>query len=497
MQPRTTTRYRGKLLIILGIVVSAALLYVALAGLSIERLAETLARAELWPWLPLAVLAYLAGHWVRGLRLRVLVSREASLTTATGANIVVMGYAVNNILPFRMGELARMGMLYERTGIPFLQSASVTALERILDGLTIVLLLAFSMIFVTSGGWLTHVLAQAGLLFGCALAGVLVLVVRPRWVVAATSRLAGWLLPGRQALLLQMAANITAGVAYLRRLRDALKIASLSVLVWLLEAGMFWALMPAFGLEADPMIALLAMSVTNLGILAPSTPGYIGVFHFVCMQALVLVGIAEETALAYAILVHLAFFIPITAWGVGVTLWYGVKLSATLALAKAARNARQSTSEGAFELRSIGRLAPHEAGSLPAPFLVSITRALVPLPTAGLSEPEHEHAVAQAAQFVQAQREALPFKLRVLLTVGLFGFRLATALLTLRPFTALSPAAQRRHVNLWAYGRIGLTRKLFRPLRSTAILAYYDIPAITDALTHGTPDPAQTGGGSP
>ena len=38
------------------------------------------------------------------------------------------------------------------------------------------------------------------------------------------------------------------------------------------------------------------MSVTNLGILVPSTPGFVGPFHFFCSQALMSQGIPEATA---------------------------------------------------------------------------------------------------------------------------------------------------------------------------------------------------------
>ncbi len=90
---------------------------------------------------------------------------------------------------------------------------------------------------------------------------------------------------------------------------------------------MFLVILPAFGLPAKPLWAALALSVTNLGILFPSSPGYIGPFHYFCMQALLMVGVGRETALGYAIMAHLLYYIPVTAWGLSALAAYGVSMA--------------------------------------------------------------------------------------------------------------------------------------------------------------------------
>ncbi len=80
----------------------------------------------------------------------------------------------------------------------------------------------------------------------------------------------------------------------------------------------------------------------------------------------------------------------------------------------------------------------------------------------------------RSAEFVQGQINALPLAFRILLAVGLFGFRLLVRLRYFRSFCALTPETRRRIVDAWAYGSFALARTLFRPLRSTALLAYYE-----------------------
>ena len=54
--------------LVLGLGCSVAFLGLAFGGLDFARFLQAVRRAELWPWLPMAVLCYLAGHIVRGLR---------------------------------------------------------------------------------------------------------------------------------------------------------------------------------------------------------------------------------------------------------------------------------------------------------------------------------------------------------------------------------------------------------------------------------------------
>ena len=117
-----------------GFIISLLLLVMTAKKINWQLVHDAFASATWLPWLPLAVLTYLIGMLLRGLRLKQLVSTEASLTVSTASNIIAVGYATNNILPARLGEFARAGMLAERTGLPYALSLTVTFLERLLDG---------------------------------------------------------------------------------------------------------------------------------------------------------------------------------------------------------------------------------------------------------------------------------------------------------------------------------------------------------------------------
>ena len=93
------------------------------------------------------------------------------------------------------------------------------------------------------------------------------------------------------------------------------------------------------------------------------------------------------------------------------------------------------------------------------------------------------------ARFVQGQLNVLPTRFRCLFALGMLGFSVVTMVRFARPFTRLSPEKQRAWVNQWAYGRVRFARQLFRVLRSTALMAYYEV---SNGDRTQTPNPTQT-----
>jgi uncharacterized protein (TIRG00374 family) len=452
----------------LGFLVSAGFVALALRNLDGAALGRTLHHVRPLPWLPLAIAAYLVGQLLRGQRLRILVRRESSLPLVTASNVVVVGYASNNVLPARLGELVRVGMLAERTGIPLSQSLTVTVMERILDGIAIlVLLIAGTSSLAAPPPWMATLERMASLIFGAALVVLFALVAMPRPVLALASRLSVLGSAWRDRAI-AIATSVTDAVACLRTPRMALAVAYYSLLIWCFEAAMFACVLPAFSLRLALAPAAVTMAITNVGILIPSSPGFIGSFEYFCTRALQAQDVPHETALGYALIVHLAFFVPVTLWGAGVIWRYGVEIGATAALVRAARSSPASDMLERVEVRVIAQLDAEPAAPGPTAFERAVAEAVLDMP-----DPDRR-AAAYAAAFLAEQLAALPLRLRVLAAAGIAAFRVYVRLRTLRGFCDLPLEARRRAVNAWAFGPVGLARQLFRPIRSLVLLAYWE-----------------------
>ena len=87
-----------------GLAISAAALALALLGIDLRQVVETLAQAEYIYLLPVTagMLAYLAS---RAVRWRLLLGPGVSLSQCFW--VTAIGYLVSNVLPFRLGDPAR------------------------------------------------------------------------------------------------------------------------------------------------------------------------------------------------------------------------------------------------------------------------------------------------------------------------------------------------------------------------------------------------------
>ena len=100
----------------------------------------------------------------------------------------------------------------------------------------------------------------------------------------------------------------------------------LSVMIWLFDGLTCYGVSIAVGAQISIIAAILAVSIGNLGKIAPITPGAVGIYESILAGVLVFLGVPFDIAIVIAILDHLvkkaftlAFGMPATA-GIGITM---------------------------------------------------------------------------------------------------------------------------------------------------------------------------------
>jgi len=320
----------------IGVLLSGVFLALSLRRIDVHGLRQVLAESQWWPWYALAPMIYMAGHFVRGQRCRTILRPHCDLDLWTATNCTIIGYAANNLLPARMGEVVRAYVLGRKAAVSVSLALAITFLERILDGLVITLILVLAGWFAPLPPWGRQLLGVAALVFASVTLAVVLITAARRFVLDLARRVTTPLPPPLAHRLLAILERAVGATDCLRDATLAGKILLLSVVVWVVEGTMFLVVLPAFHLPASPVMAGMALSVTNLGILVPSSPGYIGPFHYFCMQALLMFGVPQETALGYAIMVHLLYYVPVTLWGLAALAAYGIRLGSAVRTAPAA-----------------------------------------------------------------------------------------------------------------------------------------------------------------
>lgn len=313
---------------------SALFIYLALRGIELGAVYDAFSNAHVLPWMPLGLACFLVGYLLRGIRCWLLVRQTNEISVGTATSVLLVGYGANNVLPARLGELVRGGMLAERANMPVVQALTVTFVERVLDGLSLLFILVVATASSAVPNWIDEVVKLAILVFGMATVGIAVAAFRPAFVSLVAGMIGGLFGSAGRERCIRLASSVNAAAACVRAPRTALLLVALSILIWCFEAAFYALFLPIFDLPLSLEAGTVTMCVTGFGLLLPSTPGFIGPFHYFASQTLIAYGIAEPSALAYATFVHLGFYVPLTLLGAGAMAWYGVELSSTVAAAR-------------------------------------------------------------------------------------------------------------------------------------------------------------------
>jgi uncharacterized protein (TIRG00374 family) len=308
---------RGKTRL-LGIAITLVCLVLAFYRVDVGALIGALAGADYALVAP-AVVLWLIGYVARTVRWRTILTGATAGPLFELFGVLMVGFATNNLLPARLGELARAYLLRRRTGLRKTFVLASIFLERVFDGLALVVVIVLLSALVDLPGWGREVEVGAAILFVGVAVGVSLVLYRHELaarIVAFVVRP----LPGRIRAFAEGAFGaFVHGLSSMRRPGVVAGTSLLSVVVWATEWAAYVTVASAFnlGLTTAQLMAACAflLVVVNLGIMLPAAPGYVGTFQFFAVSALAVWGVPREQALAVAIVAHLVQYVLVTGIG--------------------------------------------------------------------------------------------------------------------------------------------------------------------------------------
>ncbi len=299
----------------LGMLISAILLAFVLRKQDLPEVWHALQNAQYF-WLLPGVAVYFLGVGARTWRWHYMLRPLKVISLQQLFPFVCIGYMGNNIYPARAGELLRSYALKRRTGVPISATLATVVVERLFDGLTMLLFVFITLPIAGLGSRYSTFVVLFSLLFIGALVVFLLLAAMPERAQAIYGRLIERLLPERlQPRVREPLDLFLEGLHSLRRGRDVMMIFITSVVIWLFETGKYWFVMHAFPFHVDFYVLMLMNGVVNLFTTLPAAPGYIGTFDAPGIEILENFGVAGSVATAYTAVLHAALWLPITALG--------------------------------------------------------------------------------------------------------------------------------------------------------------------------------------
>lgn len=305
--------------VLIGITLTVVCLGLFIRLIDWPATARALQGADPW-FTALAVVCLLLSIGAKTARWRLLLPRADSMTLPRLYRILHVSFLLNNVLPARLGDVARVAMTSRQPGVRLGHVVSSLFTERLTDVVTLVLgFLAVSPFLPLDqqyvpwlhAAWWTSVIGALA---------VLLLVVLRRQIAKAVRFDVDRLLPSRPRLR-EEARSFGEGWRQLFARDSIARIWAWSAAGWAGAFAINYMLMRALDIDAPLSVAVLLTCTTNLAMILPSSPGYVGVFHAAATLSLLPFGVGSSLAFSFAILAHLVNVVPVSLMGAAFLLW--------------------------------------------------------------------------------------------------------------------------------------------------------------------------------
>ncbi len=306
---------RTHLHFLIGLVVSAAAIYLSLRKIDYQALYNALRSVNYFVLMP-ALVAQFSCFVLKGIGWRyLLVPAKKDVRATSTISVLVVGLMVNNLFPAKMGELARAYLIGERENLPKTLGLSTILIEHLLDILVLMIFLLVLLPSVPIPPWLRTGGALTGFLAVALIAAVFI-------VMRHEEKFLGWASKWLDRLPVRLRGKAQAILgSFLRGLRVVTgryvfyTFAAL-LAMWCVVVLVAYLIMAAFGLFLPVQAAVMVVIFTAFGKIIPSSPGAVGTYHYLAIVVLTAFGVAKEIALGYAIVLHGFFFVVEVSVGI-------------------------------------------------------------------------------------------------------------------------------------------------------------------------------------
>ncbi|MDX6568556.1 MAG: glycosyltransferase 2 family protein [Gaiellales bacterium] len=292
---------------LVGLAISIGAGYFSLRHVSLNAVWKALREAHYWYIAP-ALATMSVGVVLRVQRWRAMFPRDERPGFSATFWALVLGLFANNVLPARLGEVARMAALARETGLRRTQVLTTIAVERVFDLAALGLIAAVTLPLAPSGSLRRNLTIATVVIFAAfvtLLAGLTS--ARVRALGARTIRRIPVLGGARGERTI---GSLRAGIDSLRDRRTLAIVMGWSLASWIALSVSNYFVLSMFNTGAPWHAAVISMLATNLAMVVPSSAASIGVFEVAARASLTLYGVPAALALSFALVLHAVNVIP-------------------------------------------------------------------------------------------------------------------------------------------------------------------------------------------
>jgi len=309
---------KNKIRLAAGILISAFCIYLAFRSVDIHQMWQAFKTANYWYLAPACTILFFS-HFLRAYRWRYFLDPVRRLDTGSLFSSLIIGYAANSFMPAHLGEFLRAYVLSKKRHIAMSSVFATIVVERIVDMFSLLALLLFALFIYPFPAW---VIKSGYFMFAGSL-GLLVFLIFLKKATSPTLKFIGFILKPLPKTFEQKIETsleqFLEGILPLKRWHDYITTGLLSVTIWACYGLVFHFALQAFNFvdtyHLKWSVSLIILVITTIAIVVPSSPGYIGTYHYLCQISLALFGVPSGPALSFATVVHGVSIFPVFAMG--------------------------------------------------------------------------------------------------------------------------------------------------------------------------------------
>ena len=308
---------------LVGTVFGVVVLYLAFRNVKLDQIRDSLLAAN-YGLVALAIACVFLALALNTVRWRLLFyPRQRQVRWHNLFAGIIVGQMVNIVIPARLGEVVRSYAVGQNESISKMLVLGTIVVEKVMDFLMMGLGFAALFPLMAMPQWVAQPGKAVAILGGTMLVGVLTLAFWGEHIVGLMQKVGRWL-PGQTgAKLTQYGERALEGFGSLRDWRVSFLVWGCSCLIWFVGVVTHYIVFRAMGLSLPITAALFLMVVLKVGNAPPSSPGKIGVYHYLTLIALSAFSVERDLALSYAVLMHLIIYLPKIVLGGIYIVWPG------------------------------------------------------------------------------------------------------------------------------------------------------------------------------
>jgi glycosyltransferase 2 family protein len=293
-----------------GFLISLILLYLSLKDIRFQEILGTLRKAD-YRLVPVPLFFILFSVTLCAFRWSRIIGTGIRFPETFVA--LLIGLFINNVLPARMGEIARGYVLSRKKGLSLTYSLSTVFLDRFFDlaGLLILTFLFFprhSLPSAVSQG----IYALIILLIVC----IALIIILGREKIAG--KVADRLMRTGKPVFARLARRIIEVQENLQRINSFFNLAYLvliSCVTWFSMSVALYFVTLMLGVSVSFAAIPFVCALLNMGLTMPSSPGYVGIYQFLLVYLLSIFGVPKYEGFTVSVLYHAAWYIPYNILG--------------------------------------------------------------------------------------------------------------------------------------------------------------------------------------